>query len=227
KVEFEKYADIIPIDAEREVLETKVADGERQLAELGDVNLRAPELYEERKRDIEEIRVKVGKLDEEKHAIVRVIDEIEGRKKSVFIETFNQVNDNFRRLFKNVFRGEGFLALDKPALPFESGLQIKVRDEKNEKLLDSMSGGEKSLLTLLFVLSIHMCKPAPFYLLDEVDAALDKENSKKLAVLVKGLSKNTQFIMVTHNDQVLSTADIALGVTRTADGSKVVGIQLK
>lgn len=227
KAEFEKYSDIKPIEAPKDELTAKVADHEQKLVELGNVNLRAPELYEERKRDIEEIKAKAGKLGDEKAAIMRVMGEIDGKKKTVFMETFNQVNDNFRKLFKNVFRGEGFLALDIPATPFESGLQIKVRDEKNEKHLESMSGGEKSLLTLLFVMSIHMYKPAPFYLLDEVEAALDKENSKKLADLVKGLSKGTQFIMVTHNDQVLSTADIALGVTRTAEGSKVVGVQLK
>ncbi len=227
KAEYEKYTNLKPIESNKEDLDTRIKEREQKILELGDVNLRAPELYEERKRDMEEIKLKVGKLAEEKTAVMNVIDEIEGRKKAVFVETFNMVNDNFKRLFVQVFRGEGFLLLDKPSTPFESGLNIKVRDEKNEKYLESMSGGEKSLLTLLFIFSIHMYKPAPFYLLDEVEAALDKENSKKLALLLKKLSANTQFIMVTHNDQVLSTADIALGVTRTKDGSKVVGVQLK
>jgi len=227
KAEFEKYSDIKPIESQKEEFEPRIREHEQKISELGNVNLRAPELYEERKRDIEDVKLKVDKLAEEKSAIMRVANEIDTKKKTVFMETFNQVNDNFRKLFKNVFTGEGFLALEQPAEPFESGLQIKVKDEKNEKYVESMSGGEKSLLTLLFVLSIHMYKPAPFYLLDEVEAALDKENSKKLAVLVKGLSKGTQFIMVTHNDQVLSIADVAIGVTRTAEGSKIVGIQLK
>ncbi len=228
KAEYEKYKDVQPIEAPKEDIEAKVKEGEGKQLELGNVNLRAPELYEERKRDMDDIKAKIGKLSDEKNAVMRVINEIEGKKRAVFMETFTQVNDNFKKLFKTVFtRDDGFLALDQPTLPFESGLQIKVKAEKNEKNVESMSGGEKSLITLLFVLSIHMCRPAPFYLLDEVEAALDKENSKKLALLVKELSKNTQFIMVTHNDQVLSTADVALGVTRTAEGSKVVGIQLK
>ncbi len=228
KAEFDKYQDVKPIDAPKEDLEAKVRDGEAKQLELGNVNLRAPEIYDERKRDMDEIRSKMGKLSDEKNSIMRVIGEIDGKKRAVFMETFNQVNDNFKKLFKTVFvREDGHLALDQPTQPFESGLQLKVKADKNEKNVESMSGGEKSLITLLFVLSIHMCRPAPFYLLDEVEAALDKENSKKLALLVKELSKNTQFIMVTHNDQVLSTADVALGVTRTAEGSKVVGIQLK
>ncbi|MFH1470134.1 MAG: AAA family ATPase, partial [Candidatus Micrarchaeota archaeon] len=228
KAEYEKYNDVNPIEEPKEELEARIREGEQKQLDLGNVNLRAPEIYEERKRDMDEIRVKIGKLSDEKNAVMRVINEIEGKKRAVFMETFTQVNDNFKKLFKTIFaREEGFLALDQPSQPFESGLQIKVKAEKNEKNVESMSGGEKSLITLLFVLSIHMSRPAPFYLLDEVEAALDKENSKKLALLVKELSKNTQFIMVTHNDQVLTTADVALGVTRTAEGSKIVGIQLK
>ena len=71
-----------------------------------------------------------------------------------------------------------------------------------------------------------MHKAAPFYILDEADAALDKENSKKLADLIRQLAVHTQFIVVTHNDTILSNADVALGVTRTEDGSKIVGVQL-
>jgi chromosome segregation protein len=71
-----------------------------------------------------------------------------------------------------------------------------------------------------------MHKAAPFYILDEADAALDKENSKKLADLIRQLAGKTQFLVVTHNDTILSNADVALGVTRTEDGSKIVGVQL-
>jgi chromosome segregation protein len=116
--------------------------------------------------------------------------------------------------------------LQNPAAPLESGLQIQLKTEKGElQFIESKSGGEKSLLTLMFIFSIQMYKPAPFYLLDEADASLDKENSLKLSQLLKELSKNTQFIVVTHNDSVLTSADTAIGVTRTKDGSKIVGVQ--
>ncbi|MFH1448622.1 MAG: chromosome segregation protein SMC [Candidatus Micrarchaeota archaeon] len=227
KAEFEKYRDVRPIESTKDEIESMVRGAEQTLSELGDVNLRAPELYEERKRDLEEIKIKVEKLAEEKSAIMVVIEEIDGKKRTIFIETFTAVGDNFKNLFKQVFEGEGFLALDNPSQPFDGGLSIRIRDKKNEKCLEAMSGGEKSLVTLLFIFSLHMYKPAPFYLLDEVEAALDEENSKKLALLLKRLSDNTQFIMITHNDQIISTADVALGVTRTESGSKVIGIQLK
>jgi len=155
-----------------------------------------------------------------------MMDEIDARKRAIFLSTFTSVNDNFKRLFGFVFRGEGTLLLEKPSSPFEGGLHVKVREENRDKYLDSMSGGEKSLLALMFIFAIQMHKAAPFYILDEADAALDKENSKKLADLIKQLAGKTQFLVVTHNDTVLSNADVALGVTRTEDGSKIVGVQL-
>ena len=89
-----------------------------------------------------------------------------------------------------------------------------------------MSGGEKSLLTIAFVFALHMYRPSSFYILDEVEAALDKENSKKFANLVKELSAQAQFIVVSHNDNVIPFADVALGVTRTPRGSKILSVKL-
>ncbi|MFH1285328.1 MAG: AAA family ATPase, partial [Candidatus Micrarchaeota archaeon] len=197
-------------------------------ARLGDVNLKAPELYKEKSKDIAEVKEKIEKTSAEKQAILHMIEEIETKKTNIFINTFYVVNDNFKRLFNYIFKGEGTLILDNPALPFDGGLHIRVKRDidKREKYLESLSGGEKSLLALLFIFSIQLYKPAPFYLLDEAEAALDKENSKKLAELLKKMSKETQFIVVSHNDAVISAADVALGVAMTDQGSKVVGIEL-
>ena len=227
KATLEQYAGVAVIDATKAELEELSSKSRAIMEGLGAVNLRAPEIYEEKKRDIEEKRSRVASLDTEKKAVISMMDEIEGKKRAIFISTFTAVNDNFRRLFGYVFTGEGTLLLEQPSNPFESGLLVKVREEKGrDKYLDSMSGGEKSLLALIFIFSIQMYKAAPFYILDEADAALDKENSKKLSDLLKQLAAKTQFIVVTHNDTVLSSADVALGVTRTEDGSKIVGVQL-
>jgi len=226
KAECAAYQDIEQVPGTREEIEAKIKEGEQQLAALGNVNLKAPELYEEKSRDIKEIKEKVQKLDDERKAVKNMIDEIEKKKSAIFMETFEAVRSNFRKLFGYAFQGEGDLVLQNPETPLETGLQIQVKTEKGEtKFIESMSGGEKSLLTLIFIFAIHMCKPAPFYLLDEADASLDKENSMKLSKLLKELSKNTQFIVVTHNDSVLISADAAIGVTRTKQGSKIVGVQ--
>lgn len=226
KATLEQYAGVATIDATKTELEGLANSSRATMEGLGNVNLRAPDLYEEKKRDIGEIRSRVQSLDTEKKAVFSMMDEIEGKKRAIFLSTFTSVNDNFKRLFGYIFSGEGTLLLEQPSSPFESGLLVKVREGGRDKYLDSMSGGEKSLLALIFIFAIQMHKAAPFYILDEADAALDKENSKKLADLIAQLASNTQFIVVTHNDTVLSSADVALGVTRTDDGSKIVGVQL-
>ncbi len=226
KAALEQYAGVANIDATKQELEELSGKSRAIMEGLGAVNLRAPEIYGEKKRDIEEIKSRVTSLDTEKKAVISMMGEIDGKKRAIFISAFTAVNDNFKRLFGYVFTGEGTLLLEQPSSPFESGLLVKVRDNSHDKYLDSMSGGEKSLLALIFIFAIQMYKAAPFYILDEADAALDKENSRKFSDLLKQLSVSTQFIVVTHNDTVLSSADVALGVTRTEDGSKIVGVQL-
>ncbi len=226
KAALEEYSGVPTIDASRQELEALAKKSEETMNSLPTVNLKAPELYDQKKKEIDDIRTRVNSLDSEKKAVFHMMDEIEAKKRAIFISSFTAVNDNFKRLFSYVFKGEGTLLLENPSSPFDSGLLVKVRDEGHEKYLDSMSGGEKSLLALIFIFSIQMHKAAPFYILDEADAALDKENSKKLADLIRQLAGKTQFIVVTHNDTILSNADVALGVTRTEDGSKIVGVQL-
>ena len=226
KAALEQYSGVPTIDASKQELEALAKKGEETMNALGQVNLKAPELYEQKKKDIDDIRSRVDSLSTEKNAVFHMMEEIETKKRAIFLSTFTAVNDNFRRLFSYVFKGEGTLLLENSSSPFDSGLLVKVRDESHDKYLDSMSGGEKSLLALIFIFAIQMHKAAPFYILDEADAALDKENSKKLSDLIRQLAVKTQFIVVTHNDTVLSNADVALGVTRTEDGSKIVGVQL-
>ena len=228
KAEAASYADVKPVEMPRAELETRIAECSGVMAALGNVNLKAPEAFEEMGRSIGGVKERIMKLAEEKLAVVHMIEEIGTRKKEVFMGTFHKLNENFKNIYSHTLRGEATFVLEDPANPFGGGLSIRVRDEAGkEKYLESMSGGEKALLSVIFVFAVQMVKPAPFYVLDEADAALDKENSLKLANLLRELSKATQFIVVTHNDSVLSASDIALGVTKTQNGSRVVGIELK
>lgn len=228
KAEWEKYAGVPLLDATLAALEEMRKESEAKLSALGNVNMKAPEMYGQRKKEQEEMQAKVGTLESEKSAVMALMDEIEQKKRSIFVNTFQQVNMHFQKLFKLVFKGEGNLLLDEPSNPLESGLNFRVRGEhdKKDRYLNSMSGGEQSLLALMFIFALQMHKPAPFYILDEAEAALDKENSRKLADFVGQMSKSAQFIVVTHNDAVLQSADVALGVMKTDDGSKIVGVQL-
>lgn len=230
KVEYETYKDI-PVNESisKEELTVTIKECEGALSQLGDVNLASIEKYEEKKKEVEDIRQKIDKLSEERTAILQVMSEIEDRKKEAFFSTFYAVSDNFQKMFKHISIGEGFLYLDNPNSPFDSGLFIKLKRYGREHTLDSLSGGENSLVALMFIFALQFFKPAPFYILDEVDAALDKENSKNLALLISEVSKTggTQFIIVSHNDSVMSNAHAVLGVAKVDGASRIVGVKLE
>ena len=122
--------------------------------------------------------------------------------------------------------GTASLALENP-LDLESGLLIQANPAGKMLLnIDAMSGGEKTLTALAFLFAIQEYRPAPFYILDEVDAALDKENSKKIAELIKELSKKAQFIVITHNDTTIKYGDRVYGVTMERGESKILGLEM-
>jgi chromosome segregation protein len=227
KAEFSSYENAEFLDRGREELTNMVKEAEEVLSTLGNVNMAAVEMYDKKKAEINEVEQRIEKLDQEREAILSMISEIDEHKKEAFFSTFDAVSENFSKMFKHIEVGQGHLHLSNPTDPFESGLFIKLRRNNQEHVLDALSGGEKTLVAMMFVFALQMFKPAPFYILDEVDAALDKTNSKNLADLVNGMSKDSQFILVSHNDTVMSNADSVIGVTKVDGVSKLVGIKLK
>ncbi len=228
KAEWEKFKDTPLLEVGRTEAEELVRESEQKLSSLGNVNQKAPEMYELKKKEIEDVQGRVSTLESERSAVLGLMEEIESKKRNVFMEAFTRVNTHFKRLFGMVYAGEGTLILDDPNNPLESGLSIRVRGDhdKRDKYLESMSGGEKTLLGMMFIFALHIHKPSPFYILDEAEASLDKENARKLADFVKQMSKQAQFIVVTHNDAILSNSDVVLGVTKDENGSRLVGVQL-
>ena len=190
------------------------------------IYLKAPELYEQKKKDIERLKSSIASLGAEQKSLLSIMEETEAKKCAIFISTFNAVSENFKKLSSYVFPGEGVMRLEYPSDPFNSGIAIRLREGSHEKFPDDLPGGEKPLLAVVFIFAVHMYKAAPFYLLDEADSALDKETSLRLAKLIRKLAEDRQFIVITHNDVLISNADAALGVTRTKEGSKIVGIKL-
>ena len=116
--------------------------------------------------------------------------------------------------------------MDKPNSPFESGMYIRIKKDGHDYSMDSLSGGETTLVSLMFIFALQMYKPSPFYILDEVDAALDKENSKRMIQLIREMSKQSQFVIVSHNDTVISKADVVFGVTKKDNASRLVGVKM-
>lgn len=186
--------------------------------------MRALEIYESVEKEYNSLLSKREVLSKEKEDVLCLMNEIEGKKKALFMKTFDVINENFQRIFVSLSsKGSAFLELENEESPFDGGLMIKVR-LKGNKFMDirSLSGGEKTMTALAFLFAVQENEPASFYVLDEVDAALDKHNSEKLAKLVRDYSKKAQYIIISHNDAVISEASNLYGVSMNEHGISTV-----
>ncbi len=228
--ELTAYDKIDPEQGRIDEMETEANILVAKIQSLGAVNMRAPELYEERKKMADEARSRVATLQTEKDAVLRMIEEIDSKKLQTFMEMLGEVNKNFGRMYNYVFPGRALLALEDDKNPLESGIHIRMTDGKSkvEIPIKSLSGGQKSMMALMLLFSIHLCKKSSLYLFDEVDAALDAENAKLLSRLVKEMSREAQFIVISHNNSLIVNADTAIGVTMDADKkeSNAVGLEV-
>ncbi len=210
-----------------EVLQARLRQIERELSSLGPVNLRAIEEYEVALAEVQELKERVATLEREKEEIEHFIAEIERKKREKFLETVENVSAELNRLFVRLFGGgEARLSLAEPG-NIASDLLIQVRlPGKELRVLDALSGGERALVAIAFVLALAAGRPAPFYLLDEVDAALDKANSERLARLLREFAKNAQVIVVSHNEELVRHADRIYGVVLRQGASEILGMEL-
>ncbi|MCX7750618.1 MAG: chromosome segregation protein SMC [Candidatus Bipolaricaulota bacterium] len=211
-----------------EVLQARLRQAERRLGELGPVNLRAVEEYDAFLAEFQDLKARVETLEAEKHEIERFIGEIEAKKREKFLATMQAVSQELNRLFQVLFGGgEARLALAEPG-NVASGLLIEARPPgKEARLLDALSGGEKTLVAIAFVLALAAGRPAPFYFLDEVDAALDQANSERLARLLREFAREGQVIVISHNEEVVRHADRVYGVLLRDGASEVLGVELE
>ncbi|MBI2666234.1 AAA family ATPase, partial [Candidatus Woesearchaeota archaeon] len=209
-------------------LEEEIRKLETVLTQMSAVNLRALEIYEEIEKEYGKLVEKKDELDKEKIEIMSMMNEIETKKKDHFMKTFDLVHENFQRIFGNLFsKGKASLVLENPQEPFADGLSIKVKLTGNRYMdIKSLSGGEKTLTALAFIFSIQEHQPASFYILDEIDAALDKHNSDRLSKLVRSYSDGAQYILISHNDSVIAEADTLFGVSMLDGVSKVTSLRI-
>jgi chromosome segregation protein len=162
----------------------------------------------------------------EKEAVLKLIEKIDEKRKKVFFSCLEKLSMHFNSIFNSITGGIAELELEDPN-DLESGLIIKATPKGKTLLnLDAMSGGEKTITALSFLFAVQKLKPAPFYILDEADAMLDRENTKKIAEMIRKFSRNSQFIAITHNDQTIKYGDVVYGVTMLDGESKIVGLKL-
>ncbi len=227
KIEFEDYKEVTEyFKQSQEELQERVRSLLIEINRLGPVNMKAVEEFNTINVEFEELKRKLDRLLEEKDAVIKVVREIETRRYDKFMETFSGINKNFGRIYNDLTGGAGELRLEVEN-NIDSGLIITANPSGKKILnLDSMSGGEKTMASLSFLFAIMQHYASPFYVLDEIDAALDKANTKKVANGIKKYSKNVQFIVITHNDFTISEADKVFGVSMEDGVSRVFGIDI-
>jgi chromosome segregation protein len=179
--EMQQYGEIQYLDEKLHVLEEFIRKTEKELATIGLVNLKSIDEYEKFKTEFDEYKNKYEKILEEKKAVLDMIAKIEEKRKEVFFKCLNEISNEFNNIFIKMIEGTASLELEDQS-NIESGLMIRASPKGKRFLnIDSMSGGEKSVTALAFIFAIQKYKPAPFYVFDEIDAALDKENIKMVA----------------------------------------------
>ena len=220
---------LVPTEISTEEITAKIQRLQKRMEDMEPVNMLAIQTYDEVKARQEEKQAQIATLTNERKQILEKMSGYEQIKKETFMQTYNNINDNFVEIFGKLSEGEGKLILENPENPFEGGLtiQAQLRDKQKQKL-GALSGGEKTLTALSFVFAIQKYLPAPFYALDEVDANLDGINVEKLAEMIQEQAKNTQFVVVSHRKPMIESANRTIGVTQKEKGkTRVTGVKLR
>ncbi len=218
--------EMVGLDSRPEDLKTKKRKVVKKQNSMGPVNMRAIEEYKGKKNEFDDFKDKVSEIRQEKLEIEDMIEEIEKEKRERFMDTLEELQEDFSRLFSEIFGGgNGELILEDDDI--EKGLKIRAAPPgKDPHIIDALSGGEKTMTAIAFVFAILEYEESPFYLMDEIDAALDKTNSKKLSEILKDYADQNQFIVISHNDITVRHADRAYGVSMREGVSKMRSIEL-
>jgi len=232
KVELDEILD--QARATKTTLEELQATSERlrkRLDNMGEVNPMAIEAFTEMQKRYEFIVEQKNDLVQAKESLLQTIQEVEATANQQFLDTFNKVRDNFQKVFKALFTEEDTadMVLIDPENLAETGVDIIAKPKgKRPSSITQLSGGEKTLTATALLFAIYLIKPAPFCILDEVDAPLDDANVGKFTQMIQKFSDNSQFIIVTHNKQTMSAVDVIYGVTMQEPGvSKLVPVDFR
>ena len=214
-----------------EELQEKADRMKKRLENLGEVNPTAIEAFTEMKKRYDFIVEQKSDLVTAKESLMKTIEEVEITANQKFLETFEKVRDNFHKVFKTLFTEDDQcdLILENPDNIAESGIDVIAKPKgKRPTSLTQLSGGERTLTATALLFAIYLIKPAPFCILDEVDAPLDDANVGKFTNMIREFSENSQFIIVTHNKMTMSTVDVIYGVTMQEPGvSKLVPVDFR
>jgi len=210
-------------------LEDIIRQQKAQMRRIGSVNIEAEEEYQAVKTRYNDLNAQIEDLNlaiKDIHTMVRELDEV---MKEAYLKTFHSVNAEFSAMFTRLFNGgSARLVLVDEDSPIEGGIEIEARlPGKREQGLVLLSGGERSLTAVALIFALLKVSPTPLCVLDEVDAMLDESNVGRFIDLLQELSKETQFILITHNRNTVAAADVIYGVTMGKDSaSQLISLRL-
>ncbi|HAL82389.1 MAG TPA: chromosome segregation protein SMC [Mucilaginibacter sp.] len=217
-------------ESEQDIRE-KTEKLKRQLDDFGAINPLAVEAYNEMNERYTFIQAQKKDLSEAKASLLATIQEIDDTAREKFMTSFVMVRENFIKVFRSLFNEEDScdLILTDPAHPLESEIDIIAKPKGKRPLsINQLSGGEKTLTATAILFSLYLLKPAPFCIFDEVDAPLDDTNIDKFNNIIREFSKQSQFIVISHNKRTIASTDIIYGVTMVEQGiSRVVPVDLR
>lgn len=216
---------------DEEKLRSEVLRVKERIDTMGPINPMAMEAYNEIKERNDFIIAQKDDLVKAKESLFSTINEIEGVASQTFMDAFGKIKEHFISVFRSLFN-EGDdcdLRLADPSRPLESEIDIIAKPKGKRPLtINQLSGGEKTLTATALLFSMYLLKPAPFCIFDEVDAPLDDANIDKFNQIIRSFSKDSQFIIVTHNKRTMTTTDVIYGITMVEKGiSRVVPVDLR
>jgi len=226
--ELRDYSDVSVFNINEDDVKERLQKAEFKKTKLGSVNMRAVEVYAQVEEQVKLITGKVEVIEAEGEKVGRIIAEIDKKKKKAFMTTLTAVNEYFSRNYSQLSqKGEISLELEDKKDPFAGGLNILVKVNRGKYFdITSLSGGEKTMVALSLIFAIQEYRPYCFYIFDEIDAALDKHNSELLAALIKKYMKTGQYVVVTHNDTLISGASNLYGVSMQENISKIISLKI-
>ena len=228
-LENEEYFEIAD---ENELMATKkkLAVNERNRTDIGAVNLASIEEFEHENERYQNIAAQKKDLIESREALLGFIQEIEEEVTSKFFVAYEQINKNFQYMCETILNGaKGLIKMTDPENLLTTGLELSVKyKNKPEQTLLLLSGGEKSMLAVSFIMAIFMFKPSPFTFFDEIEAALDEKNTKKIVELLHQFIDKSQFILITHNKETMKGSHRLYGVTMNKEigETKIVSVDV-
>jgi chromosome segregation protein len=214
-----------PLEEEEEPeARARVEKLDRDMRRLGPINPRAAEEYSELSERESFLMGQIEDLKRSKRDLLKVVHEVDDTIVQVFGDAYRAVEAEFEGVFGRLFPGgSGRLKLLDPDDMLGSGIDIEAQPPgKNVRKLSLLSGGERSLVALAFLFSIFRARPSPFYLLDEVEAALDDINLQRFLGLISELEERAQVLIVTHQKRTMEAADVLYGVSMRSDGVSLV-----